>query len=488
MRNENMTSVKFRRIYFWFLAILFLATVPVVIFYSLGYRYNPEKGIFIYAGSITIKSNPQQVEVYIDKKPVEKKKVNRLNSSYQINGIKPGNYLLEIKSSGFNDWSKKITVQSGISTEFWNVILTKKEYPRTKYETQGIDNFYLSPKKDLIAYAYDNGGEFLVRILDLNSQKTEQVFSSLEYKFTDNEKENIEWSSQAHKIIIPALKNGEKNYFIADVKSKETANLKDIVQASGLRDVRWDPDNKDFVYCIIDKSLHRINLKDPNEKSVIASETAGYGFASSYLYYFQLPSGIVYKADPKNGKITAQITTSPPENMDNPDYKIVAYDEKRIAVFNENGKLFIYNKGEKDKYFKKLSDEVSGIQFSDDGKKLLYWNDWEISVYFTADWEVQPQRNENEIKNITRFSQPVKNVQWAKDYEHVLFTIGSEVKVIELDHRNNRSLMDIIRLNTDSAKLADNHSQNKLFFIDEEETSRGLYSIDFPEKNGILGI
>lgn len=488
MRNENMTSTRFRRIYFWFLVILFLATVPVVIFYSLGYRYNTDKGIFIYAGSITIKSNPQQVEMYIDKKPVAAKKINRLNSSYQINGIKPGNYLLEIKSPGFNDWSKRITVQSGISTEFWNVLLTKKEYPRTKYETQGIDNFYLSPKKDLIAYTYDNDKEFLVRILDLNSKKTEQVFSSLEYKFTDNEKETIEWSPQAHKIIIPALKNGEKNYFIADIKSGEATNLKDITQAGELRDIRWDPNNKDFLYYMIDKNLYRINLKDPNEKTVIASGIASYDLSSDYLYYFQLPSGILYEADPKNGKVISQITTSPPENMDNPDYKIVAYDEKKIAIFNEKGRLFIHNKGEKDKYFKKLSDEVSGIQFSDDGKKLLYWNDWEISVYFTADWEVQPQRNENEIKNITRFSQAVKNVQWAKDYEHVLFTIGSEVKTIELDHRNNRSSMDIVQTNINNAKLLNNHSLGKLFFIDGEAADLDIYSIDFPEKNGILGM
>ena len=82
--------------------LLFIATTPVVIFYARGYRFSFERGIFIYSGSITIKPNPQKVGVFLDGKQVSSKKLNPINNSYHIDGIRPGEYLLELKLSDYN--------------------------------------------------------------------------------------------------------------------------------------------------------------------------------------------------------------------------------------------------------------------------------------------------------------------------------------------------------------------------------------------------
>jgi len=68
--------------------------------------------------------------------------LSRLNSSYHINGIKPGEYFLEIKAPDYQTWSKKISVHSGISTEFWNVVLVQNSYPREDYDSAGIQKFF----------------------------------------------------------------------------------------------------------------------------------------------------------------------------------------------------------------------------------------------------------------------------------------------------------------------------------------------------------
>lgn len=487
-----MIRISTRKIFFWLLTLFFLATASVVIFYAFGYRFNFERGIFVYTGAITIKSSPQEADIYIDGKQVSNKKTNYLNNSCHINGLRPQEHLLEIKAPEHRAWSKKVAVHSGVSTEFWNILLVKEDYPRENYSASGIEKFFISPKNKRIAYIQNdkNSQEFLVKILDIEAGLPENIFTSLEYKFSSDGAENIEWSPQAHKIIIPAEKEELKYYFIVDTETKLSVNLKDIIQADKPRNVRWDPSRKDCLFYSSDKNLYRLNLKNPEEGAVIAQNIAGYDLSSSGAYYLQANNGIVYKADLENGKSKKQITTSPAENAENSNWRIIVYDEKRIALIDNSEHLYVYNKGEKNEYFNRLSENTVGVQFSNDGKKLLYWTDREIFVYFTRDWDVQPLRQENEIKNITRFFQEIKNVQWSKKYEHIIFTAGPSVKIIELDCRDRRNMVNIIKLNSANSEVIINSSENTLYFTDLADSDNplfDLYSIEFPEKNGFLG-
>jgi hypothetical protein len=478
-----------RRIFFWILVVLFITTVPSVIFYARGYRFSLKRGIFIYAGSITVKQIPQSANIFIDNQPASKNKISFLNNAYHINGIQPGDHLLEISLPGYATWSKKVTVHSGISTEFWNVLLTKNEYAKSEYGSSGTKRFFISPKNDKAALAKNENQNFSVVILDLKSNKEEEIFSSPVYNFSSDEKENIEWSPKEEWIIIPAELKNQKHYFLVETATQKTIDLKDIAQTDDLKNVRWDPDNKNVLYYISLNNLYQLDVTSPENKILIAEKIASYDISSSHIYYLKLPEGLIYRVSPSNPGSPDQITTSPPDEMSNPNYHIIVYDEKRIALINnDDGKLYVYNVGDKDTYFRELSQVARGIQFSNDGKKILYFTDWEIFIYFTRDWDVQPIRLENEVRNITRFSENIKNVQWAKDYEHIIFSTGPSVKIIEADYRDHGNLMDIIKLNNDNPSVVANFPQSRLYFTDTQDGNSYLYFIDFPEKTGFFGI
>lgn len=485
-----MASNKARRIFFWVLVTLFIATAPIIIFYARGYRFSFQQGVFIYAGSIAIKSNPQKVDIFINGKPSPKKKTNLINNSYHIDGIRPGEYLLEAKTPGYTNWSKKITVHSGVSTEFWNVLLAKNSYEKTAYPAQGLERFYNSPNREFIAYTQYADQEFLVKILNVKSSTAENIFSSLEYRFPEEKfeiyQENIEWSPQSDKIIIPTENNGAKSYFIVDIETKETVNLRDIIKTENVKNVRWDSERKNSIFYMSEGNLYRINTSD-SEVVPIAENIASYDISSSAIYYLKASDGIVYKAAAKNGNIISKITSSPPEEGNSFDYRIIAYDDERVAIFNKNDGLFIYNRGKLDTYFRKLFQDISGLQFSDDGKKLLYWNNFEIAAYFTREWDVQPQRQENEIHQITRFSRKINNVQWTKDYEHIIFSVGNEIKIIELDYRDHKNLSNLETLTSNDPLALADFSANKIYFTDIVDGQFGLFSINFPESTGFLG-
>jgi len=479
-----------RKIFFWFLVAVFLLITPTIIFYSLGYRFSSDRGIFIYSGSATISSNPRQVDIAIDGKSISGKLLNRLNNSYHIGGISPGEHMLEVGSPEFNTWSKKLNINSGVSAEFWNVLLTRKNYEKKSIPISSITRIFLIPSKDLGAYVQEENGKFSVGVFDLQTLETDTIFSSTEFRFTDDEKENMEWSPQAHKIIIPALsiKNESKYYFIVNIQNKETTDLKSIVGSGSFRGVRWDPNHKDVIFYIADNNLLLLNLNQPDTKKLIAENVSSYDLTQGKIFYFQMPGGMIYYSDLAGTTEPVQITTSFPEQIfSDQSYKLVAYDEKRIAIIRDNKNLYIYNQGDKDTYFYKLGENIKGVQFSDDGKKLLHWSRREMYIYFTRVWEVQPFRSENETLDITRFSEEIKNVQWEKDYEHVLFSVGDKIKVAELDNRGQKNIFDVTSFDNNNPAIVENHQDNQLFFTEKDAQGKtGISVIKFPEKTGLF--
>ncbi len=402
----------------------------------------------------------------------------------------PGDYYLEVKAPNYTTWSKKVSVHSGISTEFWNIVLTKNNYNKTSYNnTEEALRFFISPRKNLTAVAKQNEQNFSIDTLDAQNNTTENIFTSNEYVFTNNEKENIEWTPQAHRIIIPAIKKEtqKKTYLIADVPSNNLINLQDIARTDDLSHVRWDPKTKNALFYMSGENLYRIDLDAPEEIREVTTSIASYELAASGLYYFRLPEGIVYKTNTDGTDAPTQITLSSPSRMENSNYQITVYDDERITFLNDNNDLYIYNKGEDDDYFQELSKDAKGSQFSDDGKKLLFWTDHEINTYFVRKWEVQPVRTENEIIPITRYSDSISNVQWSRDYEHVIYTVNKQVKFIEIDQRDHRNLMDLFTLSNENSQVTNNNSDGLLYFTDKNNAGKlTINTIEFPEKTTLL--
>lgn len=482
--NEFQIS---KRIFFWTLFVLFWLISAIVIGYTFGYRFSFQKGIFIYGGSLTLKTIPKTVDVYLDGKLMPPNMLSIINKSYHINGITPGEHFLELRASGYQSWSKKISVHSGISTEFWNIILAQDSYVRENYKNEKAEKLFISPYKNIAAFTQQTENDFFVKVLDTETKEILEVFHSNDCIFTQDDKENIEWSPQAHKIIIPVIKNGEKNYFIVTIDTKESLNLKDISGINNLSSVRWDSRNKDVLFFMSEDKLYNLDTNNTQGKKIISEHIASYDMNSDYLFYFQLPEGIVYKKSLDNTDNPKQITTSSPENMSDNSYQIIIYDDYRIVFLNKSRNLYIYNKGETATYFKKLSDNVYGSQFSDDGKKLLFWTDKEISVYFMRKWEEQPTRNEDELTSLTYSSDHIQKAQWTADYEHVLFTNNNRIKLIEIDNRDNRNIMDVLNLDGNSSVMVNDFTDEKLYFTEKNDQGHNiLYSIYFPELQAIL--
>jgi len=496
-----------RVIFFWSLAALFLIVATIVVLGARGFRFDFNRGVFVHSGLLSLKGNPSEFEIYLDGK-LKNSGINRINNSVNIQGLFPKEYELTIKTEGFQDWSKKINIHSGIATEFWNLLLIRNEYPQKEYSIENLDRFFISPKDSRIASVENLESETKIKITNIKDNTLEKEFLISDGTFdVDTLKENVEWSPEEDNLSIPIKLNPipvkntltKKNiqpevlpekyaYFIIRPNENQTFNLNEFINKEDIYNVRWDPRDKNYIFFLSENSLFRANINQKEDLTLIAEEASSFDLSRSGIYYSQMPTELVFKVALDGREEKKQITTDFPIPLSQPNEKLIVYDENRIVFLNKNDDLFLLNRSDSEKVFKKIGEKIEGIQFSDDGKKLLYWSENEIYTYFLNIWNAQPTRAANENLSLIRFGEKIKNVQWFKDYEHIIFNVGNQFKIVELDSRDRRNVQNLPQVSFGDSAAVYNHSLGLFFFTNQKDNLTRLYSIVFPEKTTFLGL
>ena len=195
---------------------------------------------------------------------------------------------------------------------------------------------------------------------------------------------------------------------------------------------------KDILLIPINPEIEIINEKNPDNfslKEYIISKTT----VSNDVFYINKPSYILYKTD-KDNSFQEQISLTPlPENQ---EYKIIVSENQQIAVLSDSDQLYILNSETKN--FELIKENVQQAQFSYDNEKLLYYTSNEIWIYYLNNNEQDKEIGEHEL--ITRLSQKIKQAIWYKTNKHIIFLVNQKIKIIELDSRDEKNIIDIINL------------------------------------------
>tara|TARA_Y100000031_G_scaffold99372_3_gene108874 strand:- start:3493 stop:4410 length:918 start_codon:yes stop_codon:yes gene_type:complete len=184
---------------------------------------------------------------------------------------------------------------------------------------------------------------------------------------------------------------------------------------------------------------------------------------SDSVLYIQQPSYILYRSN-SNNLTQEQISSTP---LPAQKYQVFASDNQKIAALGNNQKLYLLNP--ETKTFELISQNIQQVEFSRDNKKLLYATPSEIWVYYLEDILEQPNKKAGDKELITRLSQKIKQVLWYKTNEHIVFSVGQNIKIIELDGRDQRNIFDVIQANTE--QMIFNPKDDKLYFVEQEKLS-----------------
>jgi len=484
-----------RTLLFLFFVLTFFISASSVLFYAYGYRFSLERGIFIYTGSLSLKTNIETVNISIDGVTLPEKRLGLLNNTIQISGVNPGEHMVEVSVPGYKPWTKKIVIQSGITTEFWNIFLTEENYERTPVPaTEQAIKMFPAPN-GLFATVKKNETRYSIDVLDTGATESMEVFSTSEAVFLPTLETNIEWSPESHKLIIPLTKDTGPIYAITDIKTKQSYFLNEITTiTTPISAPRWDATTKNFLFFLNQGNLYRFNTNESkgifSPAELVRSQVSAYELSGNKLYYLSA-EGFIYETNGRGeSEASKRITTTPVTiNVASP-YSLIVYDETRLAVIEEYaGRLFVFNKNVSSDTLRELGSDIKSLQYSDDGKKLLFYTDNEISVYFNQDWPAQPARDKDSVIQVARFSIPIKNVQWTEDYEHVLFSLGKTIKMIELDNRDRRGLSDLVTLENEPTQMLARFGTDILYVVSAVSSDTpAVFSITLPQYTTLFGL
>lgn len=482
---------KLRVMLFLLFVASFLAASGSVLFYAFGYRFNFERGIFVYGGSITLKSNPVEISVRIDDTLIPSGELDQLNQSYHITGIIPGEHSIEVSAPGYQSWRKRVIVRSGVSNEFWNITLPRQNYDAERYsDTDGFTRYFQSPEPTVFAGIRETENIVQIIMRDTEAEANETLFVRSDTRFDLASHENLEWSPAGDQIVFPVFFENARHVMTVDIETRETRDLsQEISQFSMLRP-RWNPEIKQSLLYLADNNLYRLDLtpsETPLAPILLASDIITYDLSGSDIYLYR-KDGTLSFFDAGSQVPEPRIIASLPETAEYQEGStLIVYDEYRIALISSDGALLFFNDSLEETSFKTLAAEnITGVQFSDDGKKLLFFSDHDISVYFIQEWEVQPKRAAEDIWQISRFADTISSVQWTKDYEHVLYLKNNKVFVAELDNRDQRNIHTLMSFNQPPLQILSRVNENQVFFVSNDTGTASLLSIDFPEFNGFF--
>ena len=138
-------NIFWRRITYSIFFTIFFISSPLLILYSLGYRYNFTTNNIEKNGAFYIKSYPKNANIYIDNVLNNKKTPN------QIVNIKPANYKLKVIKSNYLPWEKELIIRKGETTFVENIVLFLKEQKK-KELGPGSNNILINKNKDKYTY------------------------------------------------------------------------------------------------------------------------------------------------------------------------------------------------------------------------------------------------------------------------------------------------------------------------------------------------
>jgi len=216
---------------------------------------------------------------------------------------------------------------------------------------------------------------------------------------------------------------------------------------------------KDIVLIPINPEIKVINEKIPDNFSLeeyISEEN----IISNDIFYIHKPSFIIYKTDKENSFQEQISSASLPENQ---EYEIIVSNNQQIAVLSNNKQLYILNKETRN--FELIKENVQQAQFSYDNGKLLYYTPNEIWIYYLNNNQQDEKTGEYEL--ITRLSQKIERAIWYETNNHIIFLVNSKIKIIELDSRDEKNMVDIMEI--DAQEIAYSKKDQLLYLIKNEK-------------------
>ncbi len=176
----------------------------------------------------------------------------------------------------------------------------------------------------------------------------------------------------------------------------------------------------------------------PTPAPQITVRAVGQTIKDSDIFYISAENFILYRQD-LSGFVKEQLSK---EGLPKASYDILVSNNGRILALSGSENLYLLNKDSG--VFELTSAGVKEAAFSSDNKKILIRSANELWIFYLEDILIQPYKKMGDKELLTRYAQPINQAVFYPNNEYVALVIGDQIKIIELDGRDTRNIVDFI--------------------------------------------
>jgi len=436
-----------RTILFSILLIFFLIVAPLIVLYSLGWRFDWQNKKAVQTGIFYFKAWPKSSNIYINEEL--KDKTDMFFGSALVDYLMPNKYEIKITKEGYHDWKKILDITKKKVTEAKNITLIPNNVNLQKL-IENVEEFFISPdKRDIIIKqenTIDKKSTWSLKLYELDNELKSHLVDETDFSTKGVELFNIIFSPNSEKVLLELGLNEKIQYYLLDTRKSPVVVTKlDFLDSPEKIFFHPKDNNKLFILQEIKKNKKTIitlNEVDINNKEIlppIIEDIVTCSIVDNNIYFLN-NLGSVFVSSLSGEKIEKlNIITFP--YKEETDYEIIASNSS--ILLRERGSLYFFE--ESTKSFKQLFSNLKSYQFSPDKNKLAYHNNNEIKVLFLEKQYDQPEKEKNEELFINRFSEEIGDVFWYTDH-YLIFDLGNIIKITELDNRDKINIVDLIEL------------------------------------------
>jgi len=400
---------QYRRLIFIIFVIFFIITIPTILIYTAGYRYNFKKTKFEKTGSLLISSKTKNISLSINNDYVKN------GEEFRINNILPGEYLIRLNKENYYAWEKKLSIDSELTTFIKDVRLFEKNLP-TNDIIGDITSIYPSIDGKKIAYISKDDNSYSLLVIEIENGTKKEIFNS------KNNIEDVRWSPNSEKIIIET----ETMFKIFDNKNGEIKTA----LPTPLKSLYWDEKNSNIIYALKNDGIYKVDLLFKNYSLEYKLEIIATDFRMHQNILYLIQNYELKQIDLKNNSLVSV-------PLERKDYNIKNIINEKIYLESNLGKMQVFDLPLTDKSTPILL--VNANNFDLLGNDLLYYNDFELWIF---------NFNTGQKELITRVSNEIKKAVWVNNNNNIIFTSNGELKSIELDKRDKRQVIELVHFDS----------------------------------------
>ena len=401
---------KTRQTLFFFFLISFCLIAPYLVFYSQGYRFDFEKKKFVQTGGIFLKVLPRQAEVYLNEKLA--KKTDPLFGSALIENLLPRKYKVRVEKEGYHPWEKFLEVKEREVTAARNIILIPREL-NFNLLVSNVEKFWPSPdlKKFLLKEREKDG--WVLKLYDLERNVKLHLINEKEISVDGVDLVSVDFSEDPKEIFLGVQIKEEKKNFLLELDKSPPS-----------REERTSEGKRENV--LVKKEV------------------------KNNLYFLDVQGNLF-----KNG---IKISEKPFLPKNDAEYQLMIFADQ--VFLKENEALFYFDL--ESKSFQKISEATKDLRFSPDSKKVAYFSNHEIWVFFLSEEAGPPKKAAGEKIFIARFSEKIDTLSWVNNY-YLIFYSGNKIKIAEIDNRDKINIIDIAEF--EDPKIFFNQTTKRIYIL-----------------------